>query len=330
MLTDAIEREKDKIYEEFKNEFPLERVRNLTLEEYTNTDRTNSFCYWVEKKTEKLGSIWGGSAYKFGIFKIGGKIKGKKGTLSDDEYAWYSKYGGKMKNKILNFVFMLIIAANNISAEENILSVFGENKTSNLNKHLKNGLISLELDINSSISSESLAVINYILKNTYENNIHKMRGEDDNVVYTKDTGEEVVFDKNKQLVTNAWNKGSYNYGNYNKPIEKFMLDIWPWLNWGNTRDDPTTFEERLYYYIMDLDIGIQSYIFLEDKSKLTKIKFNELNENEKCVYHLFNYLLFNKNYKYKLDNKGIEQYQKTSDQYWKYLSQILELIGYEN
>ena len=93
MLTDVIEREKDKIYEEFNNEFPLERVRNLTLEEYTNTERSNSFCYWVEKKTEKLGSIWGGSAYKFGIFKIGGKIKGRNGTLSDNEYAWYSKYG---------------------------------------------------------------------------------------------------------------------------------------------------------------------------------------------------------------------------------------------
>jgi len=93
MLTGVIEREKDKIYEEFNNEFPLEKVRNLTLEEYTNTERSNSFCYWVEKKTEKLGSIWGGSAYKFGIFKIGGKIKGRNGTLSDNEYAWYSKYG---------------------------------------------------------------------------------------------------------------------------------------------------------------------------------------------------------------------------------------------
>ncbi|UTC49260.1 hypothetical protein [Treponema vincentii] len=63
------------------------------MEEYTNTARSNSFCYWVEAKTEKLGSIWGGSAYKFGIFKIGGEIKGRKGTLSDNEYAWYSKYG---------------------------------------------------------------------------------------------------------------------------------------------------------------------------------------------------------------------------------------------
>ena len=87
------ELEKDTIYAEFNKEFPIEKLRNLTLEEYTNTARSNSFCYWVEAKTEKLGSIWGGSAYKFGIFKIGGEIKGRKGTLSDNEYAWYSKYG---------------------------------------------------------------------------------------------------------------------------------------------------------------------------------------------------------------------------------------------
>ncbi len=93
MLTDVIEREKDKIYEEFNNEFPLEKLRKLTLEEYTNTERTNSFCYWVEKKTETLGSIWGGSAYKFGIFKTADKAKGKPGTSYDNEYAWYSKYG---------------------------------------------------------------------------------------------------------------------------------------------------------------------------------------------------------------------------------------------
>ena len=96
------ELEKDKIYAEFNNEFPLEKLRNLTLEEYTNTARSNSFCYWVETKTEKLGSIWGGSAYKFGIFKIDGEIKGRKGTLSDNEYAWYSKYGKSREEAYTN------------------------------------------------------------------------------------------------------------------------------------------------------------------------------------------------------------------------------------
>ena len=121
MPIDTIEVEKDKIYKEFNNKFPLEKLRKLTLEEYTNTERSNSFCYWVEKKTEKLGSIWGGSAYKFGIFKIGGNIKDKKGTLSDNEYAWYSKYGQSREEAYRNVhsnIIRLVEAAQNGNFEE--------------------------------------------------------------------------------------------------------------------------------------------------------------------------------------------------------------------
>lgn len=80
--------------EEFLKEWPSSRIQKLTLEEYTNLDKT-SFCYWVEAKTSNLGSIWGGSAYKFGIYKrrdvatpvaVGHR-------LTDGEYAWFEKYG---------------------------------------------------------------------------------------------------------------------------------------------------------------------------------------------------------------------------------------------
>ena len=121
MLMDNIELDRDKIYEEFNNKFPLEKLRKLTLEEYTNTERSNSFCYWVEKKTEILGSIWGGSAYKFGIFKIGGRIKGRKGTLSDNKYAWYSKYGQSREEAYKNIhsnIIRLVEAVQNGNFEE--------------------------------------------------------------------------------------------------------------------------------------------------------------------------------------------------------------------
>ena len=73
-------KEAEKLYKEFQERFPLEKLRELTLEEYTNLDRDNSFCYWLETKTESLGSIWGGSSYKFGIYRSAGEIKpsGKK------------------------------------------------------------------------------------------------------------------------------------------------------------------------------------------------------------------------------------------------------------
>ena len=231
------------------------------------------------------------------------------------------------KNFILIALTLLLIS--NVFAEKNIISVFKDSKnTIDLKKYLEDGLKELNIDITREIPKENISIINYILKFVYENNIHKMRNEDDNVVYTKKTGEEAVFNKNGDLVTNDWNKGSFNYGKYEQPINKFLLDIWPWLVWGNTKNDPTTFDERFYYYCMDLNPGIQKYIFLEDKSLLEKIEYSKLKEEEKLVYHFFNYLFLNEKFKYKLDERNIKNYKKSAENYWKYLSQIMELSGY--
>lgn len=40
----------------------------MKLEEYTNLKK-DSFCYWVETKTKKLGNINGSTSYKFGIYE---------------------------------------------------------------------------------------------------------------------------------------------------------------------------------------------------------------------------------------------------------------------
>ena len=231
-----------------------------------------------------------------------------------------------MKKKFLGLLIVCFISISSIYAQKTILSVFKKSyKEKDLTICLKNGLEKLHVNLKSEIPSEKLTAINFILKNTYENNIHKMRGEDSNQVYTKNTGEEAVFDKEGKLVTNDWNKGSFNYGTY-----EFKGDILPWLVWGNTRKDPTTFDERFYYYIMDLDIGIQKYVFLKDKSKLEKINYSELDNTDKLIYHFFNYLLFHESYQFDLSEKNIKKYKKSADNYWKYLSQLLLLAGYEN
>lgn len=87
----------NQLYTSFQTQFPIEKLKSLTLEEYTNLDRDNSFCYWLETKTESLGSIWGGSAYKFGIFRIAGDIKPSNKAKNDGVYAWYTKYGDDAK-----------------------------------------------------------------------------------------------------------------------------------------------------------------------------------------------------------------------------------------
>jgi 5-methylcytosine-specific restriction protein B len=84
-----------KTWEEFLKAWPSDRVKSMQLSEYTNLDKDDSFCYWVESKTQNLGSIWGGSSYKFGIYKKNNvnKIDNRPGYHTDGEYAWVAKYG---------------------------------------------------------------------------------------------------------------------------------------------------------------------------------------------------------------------------------------------
>lgn len=235
-----------------------------------------------------------------------------------------------MKKKLILILTILSLSVSSIFAGENILRAFEKSyKEENLTVCLSNALTKLNVKMDKPVPQDRLNAINFILKHTYENYIHKMRGEEDNKVYTKETGQEAVYDKNGKLVTNEWNKGSFNYGTYDKPIYKFEVDIFPWLIWGNSEIDPTSFPERFYYYIMDLDMGIQEYVFLEDKSELEQIDYESLSELDKMVYKFFEYLLFNKSYKNTLSEKHIVKYKMSAENYWEYLSQLLKLAGYE-
>jgi MoxR-like ATPase len=81
--------EKRELYQAFQQEFPLESLKNMPLEKYTNLNREDSFCYWIESKTQSLGSFWGGSSYKFLIYRYNKKPTDSR-VVSDDEYAWYA------------------------------------------------------------------------------------------------------------------------------------------------------------------------------------------------------------------------------------------------
>ena len=91
------------LYNQFLQQFPFEKVGEMTLEEYTNLDKDNSFCYWLESKTYDLGSIWGGSAYKFGIFKFDKTPKDDNSKYAHDEnYSWSSRLGGTAEEVFRN------------------------------------------------------------------------------------------------------------------------------------------------------------------------------------------------------------------------------------
>lgn len=190
----------------------------------------------------------------------------------------------------------------------------------------------IKFDRNLVPSDHKLKVIKYILSNTTEVNIHRMRGENENKVFIKEDPDstgcfEAVYNEEGELVTNTYNQASYNFYCYDEyPIKHFNADILPWLLWGNTEDDPTSFNERMYYYTLDLNYGIQSYIFSDDFDKYDKVNFDTLTESEKMTYRFFNYLLFNDEYLIKLEEKNIDKLKKDGEFYSEYFYQIQDQL----
>ena len=97
------------LHKQFLQQFPIERLGDMTLEEYTNLNREDSFCYWLEIKTQELGSIWGGSSYKFGIYRYEKKPDNPSVIVSDEEYAWYKKYAALDRTEAFKVVLNAIV-----------------------------------------------------------------------------------------------------------------------------------------------------------------------------------------------------------------------------
>ncbi len=120
-----MEKEKNKELHQLKQDFldawPLERVKEMGLEEYTDLKRDNSFCYWVESKTRPLGSIQGGTSYKFGIYKRENTDSedSRDAYLTDGDYAWLKKYG-ETKEEAFKNVKQIVVDVVEASSKDNL------------------------------------------------------------------------------------------------------------------------------------------------------------------------------------------------------------------
>ena len=122
------------LYNEFLFQFPLEKIRNMKLDEYTNLNRENSFCYWLESKTVELGSIWGGSSYKFGIYRYDKRPDNPSVVVSDEEYAWYKKYNASNKDEAFEIVLKAIVTIAESALSGNLEAIEEENTFGNVVK----------------------------------------------------------------------------------------------------------------------------------------------------------------------------------------------------
>ena len=98
------------LYQKFQKAFPIDTLESMTLEQYTDLNKADSFCYWIENRTRILGPFGGGSTYKFGIYRYHkAPAKNNLRIQSDDEYAWYSRYGADNRDDAFAIVKAAII-----------------------------------------------------------------------------------------------------------------------------------------------------------------------------------------------------------------------------
>lgn len=105
--------QREALWDKFLQRWPLESLPALTLETSNQAGSDDSFCRWLEKHLESLGSIWGGSSLKFGIYSRANSDKdpsGQNGVTSSVRYAWYSRYG-QTEDEAFSRVRELIVLA---------------------------------------------------------------------------------------------------------------------------------------------------------------------------------------------------------------------------
>ena len=125
-MADLTSSERFSLWKQFLQRWPIEKLKTLTLKEYNFLGSKDSFCYWLESRTESLGSIWGGSSFKFGIFEFDPESesanKDSAGILRDEKYKWLQKYGNNA-DEAFEKVKSIIISLAKASSEGNYAAI---------------------------------------------------------------------------------------------------------------------------------------------------------------------------------------------------------------
>ena len=182
----------------------------------------------------------------------------------------------------------------------------------------------LSINTANEIPERNLSIIHYIMSNIQERHIHCMRGELSNWVFISPEGRVFVYDSKNKIVTN-YNRGGFNIAKKDKPFDHFILDTLAWLNFGVDPEDPTSIDERFYAYLTDVQDAIFSFLF-HGHATLKELKYSELSQSEKEVCHLFNQMLFNKDFEIQLTDDNIKKMKRSSNLWSKYCHQIFDLF----
>ncbi len=155
-----------------------------------------------------------------------------------------------------------------------------------------------------------------------------MRRHLDNVTYVHPDGREAVYDGNGCLVLDGMNEGTFNESNYEKPFQKFAWDILPWLSYGASEADPTTFEKRLFYYLADVSYGLEQFVFESDLNEIPVVTYKKLNPFEKQIVQLFDYLIFSDEDFETFSEKRIQEMKNDESLFDSFVTSVLNKSGF--
>jgi 5-methylcytosine-specific restriction endonuclease McrBC GTP-binding regulatory subunit McrB len=115
----SLNKEEDTLYNDFIATWPISRLYNMPLEDYTNLERT-SFCYWLEIKLDSFGGIKGGSSFKFGIYRRNNTatFDSDKRWKTDGIYGWAERFGADSQTAYENIRKNIIAIAEHAAAGE--------------------------------------------------------------------------------------------------------------------------------------------------------------------------------------------------------------------
>ncbi|GFM35971.1 AAA family ATPase [Desulfovibrio psychrotolerans] len=103
-FSDQIYTTQYQLWDDFLKEWPMDRLKDMSYEQYSKAGSQDTFCYWIESKTEDLGSILGGSSFKFGVFsrKATDTKESKSGYTYTDTDAWMTILGNSAEEAFNN------------------------------------------------------------------------------------------------------------------------------------------------------------------------------------------------------------------------------------
>lgn len=83
------------LWDDFLEAWPIAKVKQMTLDEYSQAGSSDTFMSWVEFGTKPLAMISGVSSFLFGIYSRRDKSQKEntKQYIYGDQFAWQAKYG---------------------------------------------------------------------------------------------------------------------------------------------------------------------------------------------------------------------------------------------